>query len=141
MPLPKKSIFIGTNGNVWLNGQLLANIQKIEAKITYDLEDVTVIGDYATHHLFTGWNGEGTLSMYKIDSSVLKIVSDMAKTGVEPEITIISKLTNKNTKKTERIALKGVVLSEINLVNFEAQGTLMELVPFTFDDYDVFETA
>ncbi len=31
----------------------------------------------------------------------------MAKTGVEPEITIISKLTNKNTKKkTERIALK-----------------------------------
>ncbi len=139
MALPKKSIFIGTNGNVWLNGQLLANIQKIEAKITYDLEDV--IGDYATHHLFTGWNGEGTLSMYKIDSSVLKIVSDMAKTGVEPEITIISKLTNKNTKKTERIALKGVVLSEINLVNFEAKGTLMEEVPFTFDDYDVLETA
>ena len=79
--------------------------------------------------------------MYKIDSSVLKIVSDMAKTGVEPEITIISKLTNKNTKKTERIALKGVVLSEINLVNFEAKGTLMEEVPFTFDDYDVLETA
>ena len=141
MALNKKALYIGTTGNVWLNGQILANIQKIEAKITYDLEDVTVIGDFATHHLFAGWNGEGTLSMYKIDSSVLKIVSDMAKTGIEPEITIISKLTNRNTKKTERIALKGVVLSEINLVNFEAKGTLMEEVPFTFDDYDVLETA
>ncbi len=141
MALPKKSIFTGTNGNVWLNGKLLANIQKIEAKITYDLEDVTVIGDFATHHVYTGWSGEGTLTMYKIDSSVLKIVADMAKTGVEPEITIVSKLENKNTKKVERMALKGIVLSEIDLVNFESKGLLTEETPFTFDDYDILETA
>ena len=65
MALNKKALYIGTTGNVWLNWQILANIQKIEAKITYDLEDVTVIGDFARHHLFTGCNDESALCKYK----------------------------------------------------------------------------
>lgn len=133
-------ILSGSNGNVWLNGKLLAQVKSIEAKITGNYEEVNVVGDYATHHVFTGWNGEGTLSMKKIDSTVLSLMKSAFKNGEMPEIKIITQLEDKTTGKSERAAISNVVITEFMLAKFEGKAIVEEEVPFKFSDYEVLET-
>lgn len=133
-------ILKGNSGNAWVNGQLLSNLSKIEAKITGDFEDVNFCGDNSTYSVYNGWNGEGTVTLKKIDSYVWKIIADAYKSGIMPDITIISKLEDKATGKAERVALKGVVFTELTLVGFEAKAMIEEEFAFKFSDYEVLET-
>ncbi|WP_242865075.1 phage tail tube protein, partial [Clostridium botulinum] len=87
-------ILTGNSGNVWLNGKLMAQVKAIELKVTGNFEDVNFCGDPSTHTKYTGWNGEGTLTMYKIDSTVIKLIAKAYKTGVMPEIKIITNATD-----------------------------------------------
>lgn len=136
----KNRILTGTTGNVWLDGKLLAQIKSIEAKISGNYEEANFIGDFSTHHVYTGWSGEGTLVLHKIDSTVLKLLSDKFKTGVEPELKIVTQLEDKNTKKSERVALSEVVFTEMMIAKFESKALIEEELPFKFSDYEVIET-
>lgn len=137
--MDKNRILSGTNGNVWVDGALLGQLQKIEAKVTGNFEEVNFVGDFATYPAYTGWSGEGTLVLHKIDSTVLKLVADGFKTGNIPTIKITTKLTDRNTGKSERVAIGGVVFTEFMLANMEAKGLIQEELPFKFSDYDVIE--
>jgi hypothetical protein len=133
-------ILTGSSGNVWLNGQLLGQVKSIEAKITGNFEEVNFVGDYATYNAYTGWAGEGTLVLQKVDSTVLRLMGDAFKTGVMPEIKIITQLKDKSTGKSERVALGRVVITEAMLAKFESKALVEEETPFKFSDYDILET-
>lgn len=130
----------GSDGHVWLNGELLTTTKKIEAKLTGSFEEHSFCGNYATYNQYTGYNGEGSLTRGKINSSALKIIADSFKTGIFPEITIITKLTDKATGKSERTALKGVLFTETVLAGFEAKALIEEEIPFKFTDFELLET-
>lgn len=134
-------MFKGNSGTAWFNGKLLATLSKIEAKNTLEYEDRTYCGTYNTHKEYIGWTGEGTLTRDKVDSSVLSMMKDAMKNGTMPEITIISKMTNTDTGKTERVALKEICITEVMLTAFEAKKTVEEEIPFTYGDFDVLEEA
>lgn len=133
-------ILSGSNGNVWLNGKLLAQVKSIEAKITGNFEDVNFVGDYTTHHAYTGWSGEGTLTMQKIDSTILNLMKDAYRTGKLPEIKIITQLKDTSTGNSERVAIKNIVITELMLAKLENKAMVEESVPFKFTDYEVIET-
>ena len=133
-------ILSGSNGNVWVNGKLMAQVKSIEAKITGNFEDVNLVGDYATYNAYTGWAGEGTLTMQKIDSTVLNLVANAFKTGAMPDIKITTKLEDKNTGKSERVAISNIVITEFYLAKFENKALIEEEIPFKFSDYEVLET-
>ncbi|MFA5527654.1 MAG: phage tail tube protein [Peptostreptococcales bacterium] len=133
-------ILTGNSGNVWINGKLLTTIKSIELKVTGNFEDVNICGDNATYNRFLGWSGEGTCTWGKVDSTVLKLLADSYKTGDMPEIKIISKLTDKTTKKSERAAVSEVVFTEFFLTKFEAKTMVDEEIPLKFSDYEVLET-
>ena len=133
-------ILSGSNGNVWVNGKLMAQVKSIEAKITGNFEDVNLVGDYATYNAYTGWAGEGTITMQKIDSTVLNLVADAFRKGVMPDIKIITKLTDKSTGKSERTAISNIVITEFYLAKFENKALIEEEIPFKFSDYEVLET-
>lgn len=140
MALNKNRFLVGTNGSVWVNGQQLAQIKKVEAKVTGSFEDVSVVDNYGTFSVYTGYAIEGTLTMQKVDSYVLKLMSDSYKTGVMPEISIVSRLTDKTTGKTERTSIKDVSFTEFFLANFESKGLIEEAIPFKASDYDILDT-
>ena len=58
-------ILKGKDGNLWFNGQLLATLSKVEAKVKGDFEDVNFCGDNATYSVYNGWSGEGTITVKK----------------------------------------------------------------------------
>lgn len=138
--MAKNRYLTGSTGDVWINGRLFTNIKSIEAKVTGNFEDMTTVGSYATEQVYLGWSGEGSMTTGKCDSSVLETVGDAFKTGIMPDIKIITRLTDKQTGKSERVAISGVTISEYMLAKFETQSQIEEEVPFKFADYEILET-
>ncbi|OOM81792.1 phage-like element PBSX protein XkdM [Clostridium puniceum] len=133
-------ILKGKDGEMWFNGQLLASLKKIEAKVKGDFEDINLCGDPSTHSVYNGWSGEGSFICLKIDSTVWKLVAEAYKTGVMPPIKIITRLTDKSTGQSERAAIEGITITEFALASFEAKKMLEEEYPFKFSDYEILES-
>lgn len=133
-------ILNGNSGDVWVNGKLLAQLKSIELKVTGNFEDINFCGDSATHSKYNGWTGEGTIGMYKIDSTVINMLGKAYQTGVMPNIKIITKLTDPNTGKSERVAVTGVTFTEFTLAKFEAKTNVEEELPLKFSKYEILDT-
>ena len=129
----------GSSGQVWVNGKLLSQVKKIELKITGSFEETSLCGDYSTHSEYTGWAGEGTITLQKCDSTVLDLLGDCYKTGNMPEIKIITKLVDKSTGKSERVAVSEVTFTEFMLSAFEAKALIEDEMPLKFADYEILE--
>lgn len=133
-------ILNGNSGDVWVNGKLLAQLKSIELKVTGNFEEINFCGDSATHSKYNGWTGEGTIGMYKIDSTVINMLGKAYQTGVMPNIKIITKLTDPNTGKSERVAVTGVTFTEFTLAKFEAKTNVEEELPLKFSKYEILDT-
>lgn len=132
-------ILRGNSGNVWFNGQLLATVKKIEAKVKGNFEDDSFCGDNADYSIYSGWSGEGTLTMQKIDSTLWETMAKAYKSGIMPDIKIITALTDNSTGQSERASIEQITITEFNLVNFEAKKIVEESFPFKFSNYEVLE--
>lgn len=130
----------GSGGTAWFNGKKLSTLQSIEAKVTADYEEINVCGDQATYRIYNGYAGEGSFTVLKVDSEVLKLMSEAYASGVMPEITIISALKQKGTNKVERVVLSQVTIDEMNLIKYEKKAKIEEEVPFKFGHFEVLET-
>lgn len=133
-------ILTGNNGNVWFNGKLVSTLKSIELKVTGNFEEVNLCGENGTFNRYTGWSGEGTMTWGKVDSTVVSLLADAYKSGIMPEIKIVTKLTDKATGKSERAAVSNVVLTEFFLTKFEAKALIEDEIPLKFSDYEVLET-
>lgn len=138
--LNRNMYLTGTNGTIWINGKLYANISKIEAKVSGNFEEVKTCGFFGVQQVYTGWSGEGTMTFRKIDSEIISTMGKTFETGELPDIKIVTKLENKSTGKAERVALLQVDFKEFSLINFESHGLIEEEVPFSFGDYEILET-
>lgn len=132
-------VLTGSGGNVWINGKLLAQVKAVELKVSGNFEELTFCGDNSTYNRYTGFTGEGTITMQKIDSTVLDLIGDAYLTGVMPDIKIITKLTDKATNKSERVAVSDVIITEFMLAKFEAKALLEEELPLKFSQYEILE--
>lgn len=130
----------GTTGEVWFDGEKLANLKKADLKVEGNFEDLQVCGDYRTFPNYLGYSITGSVTLAKIDSLVLKKYATAYKTGDIPTLKIIAKLTDKSTGKVERTAISGAVLTTLTLANFEAAKLIDEEIPVKASDYDVLET-
>ena len=79
-------IINGTYGKVFINGNKLANIKSFEAKLTFEYEEVNLAEDPGKHMRYMGYSGEGTMTLHKVDSSILNMIKDDIKAGKMPEI-------------------------------------------------------
>ncbi len=124
----------GTSGEVFLNNVRLAEINKVNIKMTGQFEDFAPVGDYCTHHVYVGYDGSGTLEGVRINSGIdIEVMADYQK-GITPEIKISSILTDPNTGKTEQYMITGVQFTEITPVDWEAKKLVTRSMPFTFTE-------
>jgi hypothetical protein len=130
----------GSEGQVWLNGELLGEVKSIELKVTGSFEEISICGDYATYQRYTGWSGEGTLKLQKVYSRGSKLLANAYKTGIMPDIKIVTKLTDKSTGKSERVSVEDVTITEFMLTNFENKSLIEEELPLKFAKYNPIES-
>lgn len=130
----------GNGGMAWFNGMRLATLQSAELKVTGDFEEFNVCDDRATYSVYNGYSGEGSLVFLKVNSDILKMLAQAYQTGEMPEITVITRLKQSGTNKTERVAANGVTVTEFMLAKFEKKTKIEEEVPFKFSNFELLDT-
>lgn len=130
-------ILNGTYGSVWVNGELWAEVDSFEAKVTVQYEDVNFANEPGTFKKATGWTGEGSMTIKKIYSRVQRAMAENVKKGIYPRFEIVGKLADPGARGAERVALRDVTLNEFNLLKFEQKTPGSEEIPFAFSDYNM----
>lgn len=130
----------GTYGNVWVNGELWAEVDKFEAKVTVNYEDVNFAGDGATYKKATGWAGEGSMTIKKIYSRVQRAMAENVRKGIYPRFEIVGKVADPDALGAERAAVHDVTINEFMLLQFDQKTLGSEEVPFAFSDYEMIDT-
>lgn len=129
----------GTFGSVWVNGEKWMDVESFEAKVTLNFEDVNMAEDLATHKKYTGWTGEGSLTVKKVYSRGASLMANAAKTGEIPDISIVGKLADPSAYGAERVSISEVTFNEFMLLKFEQKTLMTEELPFNFADYDLID--
>lgn len=135
-----KRIINGTFGEVWLDGDKVAECKGLEAKIEFDKEDVNLPRQLAKDSKLIGWSGTGTLKLHKATSRMAKALEDMVKQGRDLRFTIVSKLDDPDAYGAERVAVKNVSFDDLTLADWEVATKGEVESPFTFTDYDFHDT-
>lgn len=129
----------GTHGSVWVNNEKWLDINKFDSKVAFDYEDVNMSEDLATHKKLIGWNGEGSIETKKVYSRGAKLMLDIIKTGIVPDIKIVTKLSDPDSYGTERATFGGITFNEFSPAKFEQKTLMTEELPFNFSECDVIE--
>jgi hypothetical protein len=130
----------GSYGEVWHEGKWLTNFNSAEAAGEINFEEINrsgtrIVGQKATTVTFSG-NIKGLKVSSKMTKLIGQIGTDRGKSFVTE---LIMKLDDPESYGAERIRLKGVQFSKIDLLKFEA-GSLVETeLPFVFTGYDLLD--
>lgn len=127
----------GTYGTIWVDGELWAEVDSFEAKVTLNYEDQNFANSGATYKKATGWTGEGSMTIKKVYSRVQRKLAQAVKRGQFPRSTIVGKLADPDSYGTERVVLDDVTFNEITLMKFEQKTLGSEEVPFAFSNYNM----
>lgn len=130
----------GSHGEVWINGDYLAEAVGIEAKITLDKAEVNMCKRLSKGYKVTGYEGKGTLKLNKVTSRFIKLMSENMKKGKQTVCTLISNVEDPDALGAERIALNDVTFDELTVIDWEAKKNGEESMPFTFSDWEVLES-
>lgn len=131
-----KRVINGTYGTVRLEGQLLAESYKLQAKVEVTREEVQMCGALVPGQKLTKLNYSGTLGLHKANSTLAKMIANDIKAGVDHSYTIISKLEDPDAYGKECVALSGCKFSDLTLADWEAAVLGKIEAPFTFSDYE-----
>lgn len=131
----------GTWGEVWLDGEYLAQANKCRLEVNVTYEDVRQARKLMVGKKMSGLEGSGELGLTKVDSFVMKKVSDLLKAGRTPSFTIISKLDDPDAVGAERIVAYDCKFEKTTLADWEVGNIGAESYSFTFENWEITETA
>lgn len=127
----------GNFGTVMHDGEFLTSVQKVEAKIEIEKQEVKVAGTRKVGHKTTSTKGTGSIGMYKVSSKFALAIAQIMDDTAAPFVTsLIIKLDDPEAEGIDRIVLKGVQFDNIPLANFEVGSLVEEELNFTFDDME-----
>lgn len=135
----QKSVLHGSCSEAYINGQRDELMTKIEVKVSGDFEDAAFCGDYGTYPIYNGYGIEGSLTDYKKDSMLELAILEGYRTGIMPDIVLMTVLRNPVTKKSERWSISGVVFTEVALANIEAKKPVERELPFKAERWQKLE--
>lgn len=133
-------IIRGTNGRLWMNDKLLANVKSFECKIKLEYEDIDENGNPIKQRRYVGASIEGTMVLHKVDSAVLKLLNGAIMSMDMPDINLVSQVSDTSVTGMERVKLHNVTFDEFDLASFGNAKVGEESIPFRAGGYDPTDT-
>lgn len=130
----------GTWGEIWLDGELVAECYGFQAKLNKTKEDVARCRTLMAGKKMTGLSGTGTVRIYNATSRLIRAEGAALKAGKDLRHNIITNLDDPDNPSNQRIAVKGVSFDDLTLADWEAAKLGTIEAPFTFEDYDLLDT-
>lgn len=130
----------GTFGEVWLDGDKVAECYGLEAKVEFEKEEIAMCGQLGVDTKIMGYKGTGSLKMHKMNSRMMLKLSDKVKAGTNPRLQILSALKDPAADGGERVLIKDAAFDDLTLAGWEAKNKGEVECPFTFTDWELLDT-
>ena len=134
-----KRIINGLKGEVWVDGEKIAECTACQAKVAKNKQTVNLCGQFMDDTKVTSGSGTGSLTLYKVDSGFIQRQREL-QNGVDVRCTIISKLRDPDSFGAERVALYNVSFDDLTLADWQAATMGTVTAPFTFSRYELLDT-
>ena len=134
-----KRIINGLYGEVWVDGEKIAECTACQAKVAKNKQTVNLCGQFMDDTKVTSGSGTGSLTLYKVDSGFIQRQREL-QNGVDVRCTIISKLRDPDSFGAERVALYNVSFDDLTLADWQAATMGTVTAPFTFSRYELPDT-
>lgn len=129
-------IINGTFGELWLDGDKVAECYGLNARVELQKEDVSICGKLGTDTKLMGFKGTGTVRLHKVNSRMIMKLSDQIKQGINPRFRLLSVLKDPAALGAERVLIKDAAFDDLTLADWEAAQKGTVEAPFTFTDWD-----
>ncbi|MEG1777335.1 MAG: phage tail tube protein [Angelakisella sp.] len=134
-------VMSGTWGELWLDGDYVAEAYKCQAKVAFDKEEIKLAGQMMTDQKVLSAKGTGTIGMHKVNSRMARKIGERILDGRDVRFTVISKLDDPDALGAERVAYKNVSFDDLTLSDFEVGVAGKIETPFTFTDFEFLDKA
>ncbi len=131
-----KRVISGTWGEVWLDGDKVSECYGLQAKVSFNKEDIALCGQMASDKKVTSIECTGSLRMHKVTSRMALAIGENIRNGKDVRFTIVSKLKDPDAYGAERVVLSNVSFDDLTLADWEAKSVGKVECPFTFTDYE-----
>lgn len=126
-----RRVMSGTWGQVWVDGELWAELDGFQAKVTYNKESVMLCGSMMEGSKISSMKGTGSISVKKMYTRN-HARTDSLMDGVDVRCTIVGKLADPDAYGAERVALYDVSFDDETIMDFTAGNFAKGTHPFTF---------
>ena len=131
-----KRVISGTWGEVWLEGDKVSECYGLQAKVSFNKEDIALCGQMASDKKVTSIECTGSLRMHKVTSRMALAIGENIRNGKDVRFTIVSKRKDPDAYGAERVVLSNVSFDDLTLADWEAKSVGKVECPFTFTDYE-----
>lgn len=129
----------GTWGQLWLDGELVAECRACQIKGNKDKQDVARCGTLVSGKKLTGVSITGSVTIYNATSRLIKAEGEAIRQGRDLRHTIISLLNDPDNPQPQRIVARGVSFDDVTLADWAAAQLGEIEAPFTAEDYDILD--
>lgn len=130
-----KRVINGTWGEVWMDGEKIAECTACQIKVGKNKTTVNLCGQFMDDSKATNGSGTGSLTLYHVDSGFARKMVDL-QTGVDQRFTLISKLADPDSYGAERVAVYNLSFDDLTLADWQAATVGTVTAPFTFSRYE-----
>ena len=131
-----KRVVSGTWGEVWLDGDKVSECYGLQAKASFNKEDIALCGQMASDKKVTSIDCTGSLRLHKVTSRMAQAIGENIRNGRDVRFTIVRKLKDPDAYGAERVVLRNVSFDDLTLADWEAKSVGKVECPFTFTDYE-----
>lgn len=136
-----QNVMSGTEGEVWIDGQYMAQVTAFKATVNLIKEEVNQVKKRGKQYKVTGWEGKGNIKMNHVSSYFINKMSENIKNGHQTVCTIIGKLSDPDAVGDERVVIRDATFDKLDLMDWEAKKLTEDDYDFTFTDYDILDSA
>jgi hypothetical protein len=136
-----EQVFLGNWGEVWFDGEYMAEVKSFRAEINISYEDISRVRSLMKGKKMTEIEGSGEVVLHKVSSYIMKKIADSLKKGVAPRFTIMSKLDDPNAEGSERIVCYDCVFEKSILADWERGSVGEESYSFNFGDWAILDAV
>lgn len=137
MALDSTLVMKGEFGEVWSDGVWLTNFYQVEFMADIAYEKIKRAGSRTMGNKAGTIEYSGTITGYKISTDLVRKVSAITKDNSGPFVSeLIFKLVNPDTGSTERVRVKGVQFTKLDIMKFDHGSVVETEWPFVSDGFE-----
>lgn len=133
-----KRVINGTFGEVWLDGEKVAECTACQLRVGKNKQTINLCGQFMDDSKATNGSGSGSLTLYKVDSGLIEKQADL-QDGVDRRFTIVSKLRDPDGWGAERVAVYNVSFDDLTLADWKAATVGTVTAAFTFSRFELLD--